>query len=182
AGEIFRKSNHPALAGVITDRRQFRRRAPQAAHRSNIDDLPALLLEHDLPHGLRAKKRTREVGFDHLVPVLQLHVLNRRAPRGARVVDQNVDAAELRDYIVRKLLHVGGIFYVATEGERLDPELLKLSGSLLASLFFPRAEHDVRAHFSETLGHLPSQANRAAGDDRHAPAEIKKLFDIHREI
>jgi len=56
---------------------------------------------------------------------------------------------------------------------------LQFGSSLQASLFFARAQDQIRAHLREGVRHLAAQADGTAGDDRDAAGEIEELFDVH---
>src|ERR1700746_648702 len=95
AGQVLGEADDSALAGVIPNRREFWRRAAESCDRRNIDDLPAALSDHGPARCLRTKKSSSQIGLDYLVPVLQGHLLRRGAPGNSRVIDQDVDPAEL---------------------------------------------------------------------------------------
>ena len=77
------------------------------------------------------------------------------------------------------VLNAGGILHIATERQYLHAKLLQFFRGLQAAFLLARAENQVRAHFREALGHLPAEANGAAGDDRHPAAEIEALPAFH---
>ena len=58
-------------------------------------------------------------------------------------------------------------------------EWQEFSGRLQATLPFACAKHQVRSHLRQSFGHLPTQSNRAAGDDGHAAAKIETLPGPH---
>ena len=68
----------------------------------NTDDAAALpLLEHLCSRIFRAEHRAIEIHFDDATPQIIIQLLHRHAIAGARVggiIDQDVDAAERRNY------------------------------------------------------------------------------------
>ena len=51
--------------------------------------------------------------------------------------------------------------------------------SLFAALLLAGAEHQIRPHLRQTLGHLASQPHGATRNNGNAAGQIEKLFDIH---
>src|SRR5260370_41012039 len=104
-----------------------------------------------------------------------------RAPGGTGVVNQDIDPAEFGDCCVYHFLDVSWVLHVAPERPRPYAELLQFLCGLLATLLLASAEHQIRAHLREALGHLASQTNGASSDNGHTPCEIKKLLRVHFE-
>src|SRR5262249_48417491 len=98
----------------------------------------------------------------------------------ARFLNQDIDSAQCSNRRTRDGLDRIGILYIAAESERLNSQLLQFLRRLFAAFLFPRAEHQVCAHFRQAFGHLASQSRPAAADNRDASAQIEKLFYIHR--
>src|SRR5580693_8202935 len=182
AGQIFGKSYHATLAGVIADSLKFRGSAVNARDGGYVDDFPAALRGHEFSGSLRKQKSARQVRLDHFVPMFETHFFDRRAPGCACIVDENIDAAELRHGRIDNSLNLGRIFHVATEGQGLHSEALQFGGGPFAALLFAGAQDEISAHFRQAFRHLPAQADGAAGDNRHASSEIKELSNIHRRL
>src|SRR5262249_20978494 len=92
--QVLSESDNPAFAGMIPDGLEFRWCASQPSHRSDVNNLSSALRHHPFPDGLREKECAGQIRLDHLVPVLQLHILDGRAPGCTSVVDNDVDPAE----------------------------------------------------------------------------------------
>ena len=60
-------------------------------------DVTALLLAHHGQHGARHVEKAEDIGVEHAAHVGVARFLDGREQPEARVVDQHVDAAELRD-------------------------------------------------------------------------------------
>ena len=182
AGEVLGEGYYATFAGVIPDRLHgFRRSAAQARDRGDVDDLASSSLrDHHFARRLGAQERSRKVGFEYFVPVLDRHLLDGSAPGNAGVVDENIDSAQLSDGCVHGLQHARSLFYIATERDRADAKSLEFVRSLLTTLFLTCCQRNARAHFRQTFRHLPAQADRAACDQRNATAKVKQLFHAAR--
>src|SRR5262249_18155801 len=173
AREVPGETDHAALAGVVTDSLKLRRCSVESGDGSNVDDLASLLMDHHLAHRLGAQERAGQVRLDNFAPVFQLHGLDRSAPGGAGVIDQDVDAPEAINRRAYHLLNVALFPDVTPEPDRLDTPLAQFRGSLLTAFFLAGTKHQVRTHLGQALGHLTAQAGGPARDDGHTPAEIK---------
>src|SRR5208283_1371135 len=71
ARQIPGERNHSALARVVADCLQFRRRSAQTRHRCHVDDLARPLRGHSLAHRLTKQERAGQVGGKNFVPLLQ---------------------------------------------------------------------------------------------------------------
>ena len=169
------ESDYAAFAGAVADSGKLGRRAAQSGYGGDIDDFSAALRNHDLACGLRKQKRSGEVRFYDLVPLLERHCFHRRAPGSSGVIDQNVEAAELFHGGISNRLDARGIFDVAAERKNLHAEFLQFLGGFDAALLLARAKNQIRAHFRETFGHLTAKANRTTGDDGDAAFEIEQV-------
>src|SRR5579864_2816901 len=110
------------------------------------------------------------------MPVFEAHLLRRRPPGRAGIVDEDIDSFEPRDRGIDHVLNAGGIGYVAAHAESADSQRSQLLGSLLAALFLSPAENNVRTHLSETFRHLAAKSHGAARYDRDASSEIEQLL------
>lgn len=101
AGEV----DHGAFAGVVGNGVHAFRIAGQAGDRGDVDDLAGLAGNHAaLGDGLGEKEDRVDVQVHHLHPAFCRVFLGWRAPRSARVVDQDVDVPQATDHGV----HHGG--------------------------------------------------------------------------
>ena len=168
--------DHRALGGVVGDRAQLVGMvAHQPLDRGDIDHRALALLQERLArHRLGQQEKARDVQVDDLVPALQRIVLGRRAPNGASIVDQDVDAAEpLQDPLGQGR---GGVRSAEIGGEALG--LDALGGQLGdGGVQFSRLAGDQgqgRAVLAQGAGDLQAQAPRAAGHDRHAAGQVEE--------
>jgi hypothetical protein len=81
-------------------------------------------------------KCAAEIGFDDLDPVLQPHLFDGSAPGGARIVDEDVDAADHREGSVDDGMDVGGILYIAADRESLHTKLFQFFAVRTQRSFF----------------------------------------------
>src|SRR4029077_478743 len=169
AGQVFGKTDDTPLAGVIADGWKFRRSPTQPSHRRNINDfsravlaravLTPALADHDFADCLGAQKSSGQVGLDDLVPVLEPHLLDGRAPGYARVIDEYIDSPDLGEGRFHHLLNTVRVLDIATQGNGFDAEWLQFFGGLMATFLLASAQHQVGAHFRQTVRHLAAQAN-----------------------
>src|SRR5262249_14974483 len=143
-------------------------------------DLPGLLLDHHAARRLSEQEDAGQVDVDHLLPAFERVILSRRAPGGARVVDEDVDAAELFARAANDLLDVLGLANVAGHGERPPAEGADPGGRLLATLDLARAEDNVRTSLGEAGRHLAADPTAPSGDDRDLAGEVEELLRLHR--
>jgi hypothetical protein len=71
--------------------------------------------------------------------LFQRHVLDRRAPGGAGIVDQDVEVPELLNCFRDHVVDLARVPDVAGNSQRLDSQLSQLLRRLLAPLFFSSA-------------------------------------------
>jgi hypothetical protein len=128
--------------------------------------------------GLREHEEAAHVQVHHFVPGLELVVLGRRAPGGAGVVDEDVDAAEA--------LHRGGDHALAFFGQRgiggdpagIDAARVKMSRGLREVIGLARAQHDAGAGLAEAFGDLQAEAARAASDEGRLAFQVEEFVDV----
>jgi len=107
----------------------------------------------------------REFGIGDLV--------ERRLPGAARVVDDNVDAAEALDRFLDEALHVAGLRRVRDHRQHLDAQLAAFGGLLLHHIGAPRTDRDRAAEFSDPRRRRPPYALAAAGNCNHLAFETQ---------
>jgi hypothetical protein len=152
--------------------------AVQAGDRGDVDDAARLLRDHvAVGDVLRQDEVAAHVEVHHLVPGLDRVALGRRAPAGARVVDEDVDRAHALQRLVGQ---AAGVFFLRAVGgdpARVDAGGLQLGRGLLQVFGLARAQHDPGAGLAERVGHLQAQAARAAGDEGGLAGEVEELLD-----
>src|SRR5581483_10845880 len=116
-----------------------------------------------------------QVHVDDLLPACERRLLRPRAPDGAGVVDEHVDAAELRARPLDDRLDLALVANVAPERERPTPVGAQLLGRPLAAVEVAGAEDEIGARLGERLGHLAADAGAAAGDDRDPAGQVEEL-------
>ena len=121
-----------------------------------------------------------EGGFDvevhYLVPALFGEGLERFAPRGPGIVDEDVEPGFARGEIFGQCaaaLHGGDI---VGEGYAI---LAQRRRSLLAGLGLTRRDIDLGTLGDEALGDHPADAARPAGDESDAAVEAKECARVH---
>src|SRR5262252_3664762 len=83
AGQIFGEADDSTFAGVIANRGELGRSAPQPGNGGNVDDFSSTLANHDSPDGLCAEKAARQVRLDDLVPIIKPHLFHASTPGNA---------------------------------------------------------------------------------------------------
>ena len=74
--------------------------AINAHHRRGIEDHAAALGHHAVGHGLGAVEHAPQIDIDHPVKLFQAHFLQPGILGDARVIDQHIDAPELRQGVL----------------------------------------------------------------------------------
>src|SRR2546428_1669713 len=114
--------------------------------------------------------------FEVAQDVRVAHGLDRawRAADAGRVVDHNVDAAELARRRVDEVLDRVGVQGVTDDGDDLTARLVRqLSGRLLQRSFGTGANGDVAALERELAGDSPADASAGAGDNGFLVGEVQ---------
>src|ERR1035437_10161821 len=139
---------------------------PQPGNGRDVDNRSGAALAHARGHRLNETEGALQVDLDHLVELgfidLQYGFLS---DIGGRVVDQDIDPAELAMRGIDELPDVRGAAYMT--GERVDPAsaILHFSGSLEEGLRLASADHDGGAFTGEQFGDGAPDATAGASDD-----------------
>ena len=97
-------------------------------------------------------------------------------PRPSRVVDEDVDAAEVRHASASTTACTcSGSGTSQRSPSARTPSALELRRRLLAALGLARAEDEVGAELGEPVRHLPADPLAAAGDDRGLAREVEQF-------
>ena len=108
-GCALREADDTSLRGAVVALVGIAR---HAHHRAHVDDATTSLLPHDGLHGLGEVEYRLEVHIDDGIPLLLGHALQRCVLGDTRIVDEDVDAAEVFDDFVDdlvRLLKVGSV-------------------------------------------------------------------------
>ena len=165
------------LRGAVDDRA---RAAGGRGDRRGVHDRAAALLGHAPRRPLRAEHDALEVDTDDGVEVGEV-VVDEAVELAAdpRVVEHDVEAAELLDREVDRRLHVVGVAHVdALERDRVA----QLGGELLTASFVDVGDDDPCVLGDEPLDGRLAEAAGSAGDDRDLPRELPHghaPFSIH---
>src|ERR1700694_1170518 len=92
ARERLRKCENAALARAVVNHLVS---ADLTELRADVDDVAVAALEHLRQHVPRTEKHCAEVDVHHLVPLLGRHLVQEHLREDARVVDEDLDGAEL---------------------------------------------------------------------------------------
>ena len=139
-----------------------------------IHDAAAALLPHERQHVLQAAHVAHELELQALLPRLLAQRLEHAAGRGARVVDEDVDAAELALRAVHELPGIGLARQVRRDGEHLAAaRALDLLRGLLQRLVAPRADRHVAALARECRRDALADAFAPAGDAGDLALELQ---------
>jgi hypothetical protein len=122
-----------------------------------------------------SRPKTCDVEVHHLLPAVERHLLGRRDPGAAGVVDENVDAPEFLEGLRLDRLNLLRFRYIGRDRQRLHAELFQLVGGLLAVFQLARAHDDVRPGLGEALRHLQPEPGRAPRHDAHAAVQIHQF-------
>ena len=174
AGEV----DHRAFGRVVSDGLHALRVAVQPGNGGDVDDAPALVRNHAVFGEVLAQNEiAAHIEVHHLVPGRHRVVFGGRAPAGPGVVDQNIYPSHALQRFIGEAANV--FFFAAVGGgpARVNACGLQLDGSLLQVFRFARVEHDAGTSLTQRMGHLQTQATRAAGDEGSFSFEVKQLLD-----
>ncbi len=154
---LLAKRRNPRHRTDIDDPRRIRRRASLAQQRQKLLD---------------ATEHRRHIELHDFLPALDRITLQRRAPRGAGVVHQNVQMSDL-------LTQTRGQFPHAFFGRQIrrhavaTAQRAKFFGGLLAGFNVARAHVDMGAGLDERLGDHLADTTGAAGHQSGAALQGK---------
>jgi hypothetical protein len=171
AGE---RAGHAVKRGFRGDVVQVVRPPERHGARRHVDDPAEVRPPHGADHGPRAQERAGHVHPQHVLPLFERDLierphLDRREDR--RIVDQNIDAAELS---LNRLRHRGNRFRIGDvrrDCARTAACGRDLGRHGLAALAVAFRDHRNGALCGERLGKSAPDALAGAGDDRHAAVE-----------
>ena len=150
---------------------------------------PPALLQHRADYGLDQQEWPGEVGVDHVVPIGAFHAHDQLVAGHARIVHQNVDLAEARDYGLHSRLDLLFAADVHLERRCLAAFAVDLAGKLLQFLLIARAQRDLGSRLGEYQGaratdplRRSSYQRNSAFHSRHEASCLKVKLDYkHRE-
>ena len=119
-----------------------------------------------------------EIGVEDGAPLVVGYVPDRLAPLAAyhaRVVDEDIDAAELAHRRFDEALHLGRVGDVRRLGERPGADGPDLAGDAFERLRPAAGEYDVAAGAGQGQRHLPAEAGASSGDDGNGAFEAEGL-------
>ena len=126
---------------------------------------PRALVQHSPDEGLRDAERAFQVHVEDVVPVLLLHERKERVLDDARVVDEDVGAAELGAHAVGENLDLLELSDVGGDRDGFSPEAADLPGGLLGARQIAPARQD---HPGAGCGELERDGPAdSAGASRH---------------
>jgi hypothetical protein len=139
--------------------------------RGEVHDCSALLLEHVACGRARAQEHGSLVDGDHGVPFGLGQLGRGLADRGARIVDEDVDAAQTRRQIVVEAVNLG----FERDVERVCFGIAHRGGSLPRLVEVAIDQNGACVGRHEGFRGRPPDAARAAGDDRHLAVEAEAV-------
>ena len=144
-------------------------------HRRYVDDPAVPPRFHVNDHGVRDAHYALDVHLEDLVPVVPGELVPLLPAAGAdypRVVDEDVDAPELRDDRVDGRVDRLLAGHVDTHAERPATRARYRGRRLLCLALVDVARDHVGAAARKRRGYAPSDASSAAGDQRHPVAKV----------
>ena len=152
-------------------------RGVQRGDRGDVDDPPVFPLQHLAPRRLREQERACEIDVDHLLPLVERHLLRPRAPRDAGIVDEDIEATVARHRLVDDGLHVCRVGDVSDQAFDATAEPREAFERRVQPLLAPRADHERGASFRKALGHFFAEAPRPAGHNRDPAGKREQFLD-----
>jgi hypothetical protein len=153
----------------------------EARHAGNVDDAPAGVgagcgaagpRQHALADFLRHKEGALDVGVEDEVVVGFFHVLDALGSADARVVDEDVDRANLRLRMRHGRLHAVKVGHVQRQHVGVTASGLDLGAQGLELFHTAAGQHHGGPGARQGFGELGPQAARRAGDEGNAAREV----------
>jgi hypothetical protein len=143
-------------------------RRDQRMGRGDIDDAAPALRLHMRNGEARGVEGARQVDGDDRIPFLDRKFLDRRDELDARIVDEDIDAAEL---FCSRCHHAGDGCAIGHVGAVIDDLHIVQAGEFGADVFYlvgiaEAVEHHIGALRSEAARDAKTDATCRAGDDR----------------
>ena len=156
-----RHREHAALGGAV-DRAAL---APEIGKlRSDVDDPASALPDHDPKRLAADQEDAAEIDADQPVEVRRRGLEKRLLDQDARIVDQDVEAAEAGDDGLHHSQHLAFVGHVGLHGERLAPLSCNLGDHRFGRLRRrPIRQRNLRALRRERRGDRPPDTARPAG-------------------
>ena len=158
--------------------------APQRDHRADrghVDDGAAPARDATRFHGpdgvLHAEKDSVAIDGHDLSPIPQRHVFHEVHVLDARVVDQDVDAAERPHGLRNDRLPLFFVGDVQAKGHGLATRLANLPHDLLCEIGIDIGHHDLRAGFRQESSTAGADAARRASHERHFSVDPERVRD-----
>jgi hypothetical protein len=128
----------------------------------DIHDRTGAAAQHLPGDGAAGVERPAQVRVDDLLPVLVAHPGDQRVPRDARVVDEDVEVAQIGLDLLDQRLRLGRVADVRADGDPADLGRDRVGG-LLAG---PVVDRDLRPAAGELARDGGADAARPTGDER----------------
>ena len=170
-GQLAGQSHQSGLGRRVRREMRAGDRRLQSGDRRDVDDPPPPPPQHLAARRLREQKCTGQIDINHPLPLLERHVLGRRCPGDAGVVDENVDLAERRHRAIHYGLDVGRPGHVAPKTFDVKAAAAHLLDRRREPFLAARAEHQRGPGLGQPFGHLAAQSARSAGHDRDAAGQ-----------
>ena len=129
---------------------------------------------HALAEGLAAVPHAVQIHVEDLAPLVGGDLERRPVHAGAGIVDQDVDAAELRDDRVHRPVHLGPAHDVGLEPLRDDSALGQLADDPVGGGPVPGEDRHPGARLAERRREGLTQSAVASGDDGDPAVEVQR--------
>ena len=146
--------------------------AVQAGRRGGEDHPAIAALAHMIPGRLGQVDRAHQVDVQHQGEIVEVHLGEGPVAQDARVVDQDVDPAPVRDHTVDHGVDALAVGDAAGPGQGLAARRHDLGRDGLARRRSQIVDHDLRAISRQRERMTAAQSAARAGDDGHAGPEI----------
>ena len=167
-GEALGEAGERELAGAV---REQVRHGDLPADGDDVDDAAVTARAQERHCRERNGYRAPEVRPHGVLEIGVREGVHRPDADGARVVDEDVEAAEVRDDALDEGACLRGIVHVRGEGKRRDATTLEIDGGAVERLGVAGADRHARPPASELPGELQAEPAGAAGDERNPAAQ-----------
>jgi hypothetical protein len=138
----------------------------------DVHDVAPSPRAHEREGGARHQEGPAQVHAEDAIPVRRPQRLERHGEVRARVVDEHVEGAELRDRLVHDLARGPLVGDVETRAHRLAARRPHRVGDGLGRRGPDVSRDDDRSRLSERPAQRGAETAAAPGDQRHAPGEL----------
>ena len=151
-------------------------------HRAGVDDFAASLFDHPGQNCFGANERSCQINIDNLIPLCFCHLDHRNSLDDARIVDQNVNCADLLFYVFNKSIYLLFVRYIADSAVSIDAFFLVSRKASVNQLLIDIIENNLRANFRKRFRIRKAKAVGCACDPCYFAIQSELIDNSHRNF